>query len=293
LNNNRTLLLTGGTGFLGSNLIHRFVQSNFRLVILVRSVSNLWRIQNLLNKIIVFNIDETPLEEVFCNEQIDIIVHCATNYGRKEIDPLEILDANLMLPLKLMQLGAKHGISCFVNTDTILDKRINFYSLSKSQFKEWLKLYASVMTCCNVALEHFYGPGDDRTKFVTFIIRNLLENVDQIPLTAGEQKRDFIYINDVVNAFFIIIEKALGADNGYISYEIGTGEAVSIRDFVCHVSRLVGNNRTHLDFGAQAYRDHEVMTSSVDLTAIRNLGWSPSYSLEEGLRLTIEIERHL
>jgi predicted glycosyltransferase involved in capsule biosynthesis len=75
------------------------------------------------------------------------------------------------MPLQLLELGKKTRVNCFINTDTILDKRVSYYSLSKNQFREWLELYAKEMICLNVALEHFYGPYDDNTKFVSIYHR--------------------------------------------------------------------------------------------------------------------------
>lgn len=290
-NNPMTILLTGGTGFLGSSLLRRLVADGNRIVLVKRGGSDTSRITDLLDQITSCNIDLVSPETIFREHSIDLILHCATSYGRRDEDPRTLLEANLFLPLTLLELGSKNGVRCFINTDTILDKRVSSYSLSKSQFKEWLKQYASGMTCINVALEHFYGPGDDRTKFVSFIIRSLLDNVERIPLTAGRQKRDFIYIDDVVDAFLRIIAVNTELGNGFFNYEIGTGKTVTIRDFVSDVKRLTGGCETVLDFGVIPYREHEVMESFVDISAISALGWKPSISMEEGLRRTILAER--
>lgn len=288
-----TILLTGSTGFLGSNLLQALVRSDFQIIILKRSSSDTSRIDRLMGRVLSFDSDIVSLDSIFAAHSIDIIMHCATNYGREEKDPRTLLDANLFLPLNLLELGRRHGVRCFINTDTILDKRVSWYSLSKSQFKEWLKLYASNMTCINVALEHFYGPGDDRTKFVTFIIRSIMENVEKIPLTPGAQKRDFIFIDDVVAAFLKIIERSRSLDNGFFSYEIGSGETVRIKEFVAQVKSILAESSSILEFGALPYREHEVMESHVDTMAIRELGWRPTITLVEGLRRTIAIEREL
>ena len=85
-------------------------------------------------------------------------------------------------------------VKYFLNTDTFLDRRINFYSLSKKQFLEWLKLYSKDLVCANLVLEHFYGPEDDASKFVSFVIQSLLKNVSSLDFTPGDQKRDFIFM---------------------------------------------------------------------------------------------------
>lgn len=287
------ILMTGGTGFLGGNLLPSLVGSGHRLVLAKRSGSDLSRYGTSPDSVTCYDIDRISPERIFRENRIDLILHCATNYGRGDDDPRSLLEANLFLPLTLLELGRRSGVTCFVNTDTILDKRVNAYSLSKSQFREWLKLYSTGMACINVALEHFYGPGDDRSKFVTFIIRSMLDNAERIPLTPGDQKRDFIFIDDVVDIFSRIVDSAPALDSGFFGYEVGTGTTVRIRDFVGIVKRLVGESRTVPDFGALPYRDQEVMESRVDTSAVRALGWTPSVTLEEGLRRTIEAERTL
>lgn len=89
-------------------------------------------------------------------------------------------------PCNYWQYGKKHGIRAFINSDTILDKQVNHYSLSKRQFVDWLEHFRTDVTCVNVALEHFYGPGDDPSKFVMWVIRQLLAGTPRIDLTPGD-----------------------------------------------------------------------------------------------------------
>jgi nucleoside-diphosphate-sugar epimerase len=289
-----TILLTGGTGFLGSNLLKNLIPLNYKLILLKRSFSNTSRINDFIDKVITYDIDrEEDLECIFRKHQIDMIIHCATSYGRREVAPLTIIAANLLLPLKLLQLGLEHNVTCFINSDTLLDKRVSHYSLSKSQFKDWLRAYSDKMACVNIALEHFYGPYDDDSKFVTYIIRHILENIENIDLTIGEQKRDFIYIDDVVDAFEKIIRYSLSVEGGFFDYEIGTNRPFKIREFVTLVKKMSENTKTHLNFGALPYRPNEIMDSQADTTAIKKLGWKPKVSLEDGLRKTIDFERRL
>lgn len=287
----KNVLLTGATGFLGSNIIKILSKENFNIIILKRSFSKTHRIDDIADRIKSYNADQIKLEDIFIENKIDIIVHCATVYGQRDIEPLSLIEANLTLPLQLLELGKKNRVSCFINTDTILDKRVSYYSLSKNQFREWLELYANEMICLNVALEHFYGPYDDDTKFVSYIIDRILNNAEKIDLTAGKQKRDFIYIDDVVSAFITIIKNMDKFKKGFLRYEIGTGNAVEIQKFVRLVKDIAKNNRTALYFGAIPYRENETMKSRADITEICKLNWKPEYTLEEGLLRTINIER--
>lgn len=285
------ILLTGATGFLGSNLLVRLVEDGHNVIVIVRHSSSLQRIVSLLDRVTIHTVEDTDYRDLFHSNNIETIIHCATNYGRGAIDPLELLDANLIMPLKLLQTGCNSGVSCFINTDTILDKRVSTYALSKSQFREWLGNYAQKMVCVNVALEHFYGPQDNPTKFVSFIVKQLLDGVDSIDLTLGEQKRDFIFIDDIVSAFLLILDNCSSMKSGCYDYEIGTGDSISIREFVELVKQLSGNTHTHLNFGAIPYRENEAMQTVVNTAGIFALGWKPRTTLTEGLSKMIAIER--
>lgn len=288
----KKLLLTGGTGFLGSNLLRRFVaDGRYEVVLLKRSFSNAARIKDLIGSFRAYDVDSVPFEKVFDENEISVIVHCATNYGRRFVPASELIDANLIYPLRLLQLGQERGRPIFINTDTILDKRINAYSLSKKHFFDWFEFFSQKSVCVNVALEHFFGPADDPSKFVTRIVLDLLREVDALDLTLGEQKRDFIYIDDVVEAFLAIIDHSQTLKEGLYRFEVGSGQNTSIREFVELVKSLTGNSKTRLNFGALEYRENEVMESRVDLRALRALGWTPKTSVQAGLSRTIAAER--
>ncbi len=289
-NNTKTYLFTGGTGFLGSNILKTMITQRIRIIVLKRKTSNLSRIEKIADKIDFYNIESTDLDKLFQDNQISKIIHCATNYGRQKVSSIEILEANLILPLKLLELGRKYGTRHFINTDTVLDMRVNEYSLSKNQFKQWLQTFAEKMVCINVEIEHFYGPSDDRSKFVSHIIHSLLDKVDKIDLTPGEQKRCFIYIDDVVDAFVKIIKKSDSLENGYFNYQVGSEEPIEIRKFVEQAKALTGNTMSQLNFGALKYRKNEVMSPRLNLSALKRLGWEQKVTLSEGLIKTIEKE---
>jgi CDP-paratose synthetase len=288
--NNKTILVTGGTGYLGSHVVRRLIYEGAKVIVLKRSFSNLQKIKDLSNRIKFINIDEANIEDAFRENSIDIIVHCATNYGRANTKPTHLIDANLMLPLTLLQLALQYGVKSFINTDTILDTRVNYYALSKGHFCDWLKTFSKKIVCCNVALEHFYGPNDDKTKFVSYIINEMITQSEIINLTLGEQKREFIYISDVVDAMISICKFVQLNSTGYFRFEVGSGVTVSIKEIVKLIGKLCQNKISKINFGAIPYRENEIMKSNVDLSALLALGWAPLIPLEEGLLKTIEAD---
>jgi CDP-paratose synthetase len=281
------ILLTGSTGFLGSHLLNKLV-NNHSVTCLKRTSSSLSRVNHLASKACWVDIESTDMHQLLLEKKIDYIIHCATDYGRKEVNPIETIEANLVLPLRLLHASSGTNVSAFINTDTILDKRINHYSLSKSQFVEWLRSYSKDYVVINLAIEHFYGPKDDVSKFASFIISRLVNNeVNGIDLTEGLQKRDFIHIDDVTEAFIKIINNIGSLEKNFYHFEVGSNQLISIRDFVELVKKLCNNTNTLLNFGVLPYRENEVMSTNVDTSFLKSLGWQVQFTLEEGLRDTI------
>ena len=287
------IFLTGATGFLGAHLLEMLVSSGKFVHCLKRSTSNLDRVSHIKHNVQWVDLANNDFDKYFKHHQINCVIHCATNYGRNQSDPIEIVNVNLQLPLQLLHASIKNNVKIFINTDTILDKRINSYSLSKKHFSEWLMSYANNITAVNIALEHFYGPNDNSSKFVTFLLHELLKNAQSINLTAGEQKRDFIYIEDVVSAFKIILENTHNLSAGYHHFEVGTGRSIQIRELATLLKRITQNNSTALNFGTIPYRENECMDSTVNIKKLTTMGWKPQHSLEDGLIKTVKLEKSL
>ena len=136
-------------------------------------------------------------------------------------------------------------------------------------------------------LEHFYGPGDNDSKFTSYVINSCIENIPKLELTLGEQKRDFIYIDDVISAYLILLEKMDTFSDEFNEFDVGSGETISIKDFVKIVHQLT-QSQSFLDFGAVPYRKGEVMLSEINIEPLARLGWECKTNLEQGLKLTLE-----
>lgn len=290
------ILLTGSSGFLGSALVRFWAERGHDLWLLARPSSCLNRLEDLLTTVKVVRAS-TPAEVMTAvwEAMPDAIVHTACSYGRKGESALDVLDANMRLGVSLLQAVLERDSlestqpTLFLNTGTVLEPGVSLYSLSKTQFSAWgAALAASApqrLKFIDVRLQQMYGPGDDGSKFITHVIEACRQNVPRLALTMGEQLRDFIHIDDVVQAYDHILERQNQfAASDFI--DIGSGNAVSIRKFVELTKQLTGA-KTILDFGAVPYRVNEAMNSVADISRMENLGWRAKYSLAEGLATTL------
>ena len=240
-----TVLLTGATGFLGSHLCEKLVRDGYKVIILKRKKSDTWRIDSLLSKLDSYNIEETPISQIFESEEVSTVIHTATNYGRNDEKPSVIVESNILFPLRLIEIAVEHNTDTFLNTDTILYEYLNYYSLSKKQFINWLSFYTNKIRVFNLKLEHVYGEKDGTQKFISRVIDSFLCNREQIGLTEGKQIRDFIYVEDVVSAYMKILKKSTTFKKKYFEYSIGSGVPTTINEIVELIKKL---NRKNLRF---------------------------------------------
>lgn len=278
----KTILISGINGFLGSHLAET-LSLEYNIVGLEYSLDNLFRIDNNYK---VYSAKNGIPESIFTEQTIDIVIHTATFYGRNNEDLIQLFNSNLYSPFNLLDRAIYHGCQLFVNTDTVLDRFVSPYALTKQQFQEWLYLRKNEIKVINMQLEHFYGPGASPTNFITSMINKLNNNEPQIDLTIGDQERDFVYIDDIVNAYLTVIDKQEFIGEPYSSFQVCTNQMISIKKLMFLLKDLTESNSI-LNFGAIPYRENELMHSKTDNTSLCALGWNPNFSTKEGLKQTL------
>jgi len=278
----KNILITGINGYLGSNLAKSLAKDH-NIIGLEYSLNNLHRIEGHNFKI--YAVENGVPDELFAENQIDTIIHTATFYGRQNEAVKTIANANLFIPFDLLDKAIENGCTTFINTDTVLDRFVSTYALTKRHFQEWLYLRRNEIKIINMQLEHFYGPEAPETNFITAMIKRLKQNEPTIDLTAGEQLRDFIYIDDVIAAYQTILKK-LPLPVAYSEFQVSTEQLISIKELLQTLKELTSST-SKLNFGAIPYRENELMHSETDNSKLINLGWEPENTIKQGLLKTI------
>lgn len=285
----KNILITGGTGYFGSHLARRLLNDH-NLIILKRKSSNLKKLIDIKEKLSFFEIENSKNLDAFMDFNLDLIIHCATEYGRKDNNVKDVLDTNLLLPLKMINFAKSRNID-FINIDTYSNvKKIGYsylpkYNLTKKHFAEIAKKVSEKnnFKLLNLRLEHLYGPNDSESKFINWLFKECLRNSPEIKLTKGEQIRDFIYIDDAINALSILIKNINKINYGPNQIGLGTGTGISIKK-VSEIIKKETKSSSKLMFGSLKYRDNEIMKSISNIEILNKLGWVNKISLNEGIK---------
>jgi len=297
------VLVTGAAGFIGLNLIRKLLEYDCRIIGLDRPSADRWRIKDILSKIQfieqdLYTLDPAKLKPQLSNTQI--IYHLAADFpAGNEADNKTVLQANIVGTSNMLQLANRLGVERFVNcgscfeygngsalSENTVPAPIDEYGVSKTAALMIGNVFYKKYGVPVISLRPFtaYGPFEARQRLIPHTILCALDSVD-IELTEGKQKRDLVFIDDIVDAFLTasISEKGLGE-----VFNISTGKETSVKEFVLSVISKT-DSKTKPLFGARPYRESEFWSLSGDPSKMQNqLGWSARYSLEDGLNKTIE-----
>ena len=283
-----TILVTGATGFLGSEIVKRLVKESYSVIILKRSFSNVNRIISVIEKCIIYDIDNTSISSIFKENKVDIIFHFANTYGKNKESFENIIYTNYTFPSVLLKEAISSGVKSFFNADTSLSSSLNEYTLTKSHFREILTFHENKINIYNLELEYFYGPGDDNWKFINLIMNSFINKVKSLELTSGNQSRNFIYIHDVVEAYFTLLNAKIQFTGKVKNIQVGSDELITIKELVLLSKNISNNSTTTLNFGAIEARKNETKSNFCNTSILKELGWKCKFNLIDGLKIVYE-----
>lgn len=300
----KKILITGATGFIGSNLLRRCLVENAEVHILSEKTANRWRLEDVLGHVKEHCADledNTQLEKIVSSIKPEIIFHLAA-YGilswQKDID--RIMKINFLGTVNLLNTCKKTGFEIFVNTGSVFEYGGKNNPLKENDVLEPVSDYgvskaASTLFCQAVGkrdnepivtLRLFtpYGYYEEPPRLIPSVILSCIKKENPKVSSPGSV-RDFIFIEDVVGSYIKVVDNINNAKGEIIN--IGYGRQYTVGRVVNTIMQLTGNS-VKPEWGSTTARYIESKMCKADISKARKLlNWEPEYSLEEGLRKTI------
>lgn len=301
----KSVFITGGSGFIGSHLSRRLVNEGAEVSILSKRNSSLHLISDIKKEIRIYHSEITDINSLLkIVKKISprIVFHLAgkVNTGSGFELTKTLIDVNLLGTINMLQASYESGAVekfLFVGTsDVYRDMKIPFlensdinpisaYAASKASAEIFCRLLAVEYKIPWVILRPFivYGGGQAAAMFIPQLIKSALKGEDFL-MTGGEQTRDFLYIDDFIDA---CVRAGLRKETDGEIINVASGREVLIADIAKKVMSML-DNPVKIRFGALPYRKNERWRVKADIRkAKRILRWRPETSLTEGLKNTI------
>ncbi len=295
------LLVTGCTGFIGSNLVRGLVDTGHTVHAVVRPSSDLAILGEARSRITTHVFDEGSgdLRPIVSAAQPDVVLHLASLYltHHKPEQTADLVRSNVLFGTLLLEAMHECDVRRLINTGTTWQHfedgtydPVNLYAATKQAFQDVVEYYvrARNFQVLTLKLSDTYGPGDPRPKIFK-LLRRTAESGDILRMSPGEQKLDPLYIDDAVAAFLRAVELVSSVPEGNTGrhqiYAALTGDARTLREIVELFSRALGRDIS-VEWGGLPYRPREVFAP---YTRGENIpGWMPEVGIEEGLRRLAE-----
>lgn len=302
-------LVTGGAGFIGSNLVEKLILRGDSVVIVDNlSMGKIENINCFPEKYVSFYKEDITnysfMEQLLISEKFDYIVllgavasvaDSVQNPQRTHIinqeanvNIYEIIRKNKLKIKKLLfaSSAAVYGDEPTLpkSEDSII-KPLTPYAIDKFASERYALTYGKLYDIPTIATRFFnvYGPKQNPESpysGVLSIIKNKLKNDEVFTMYGdGEQTRDFTYIDDVIEAILILLHNT---DIKWDVYNVATGKAISLNEIIKIFEKISNKN---LKIRYEQERKGDIKKSQADITKIReNVGFNPRFSLELGLK---------
>ncbi|WP_300302120.1 NAD(P)-dependent oxidoreductase [Ferrovibrio sp.] len=280
-----TILVSGGTGYIGRHLVRHLIAQGETVHVLCQPDSDTTFLPAAVT--IHRGIQAADLPAVLSGLRPQTCFHLATryqhDYGPADIAPL--LDSNLVFGTTLADAAMRSGCRSFINAGTAsqMDRDGNYapaslYAASKQAFEDLLAYFAlrRGMACRTVLLYDTYGPQDTRGKLLMNLIASARTGM-RLELSPGEQEVDLLHIGDAIDGLLA----AAAATDQMARYALSSGSPLSLRQLASMIERIAGR-APNIAWGARPYRDGEIMQTWK--TGTPPPGWRPQRRLEDFLR---------
>jgi nucleoside-diphosphate-sugar epimerase len=288
------IVITGATGFVGSNLTKYFLNLNYEVHLIVRPNSDLsnlnmndsnlkiFRYDNNLNSLISFFKVTNPI----CT------FHLASNFvaehNSSQIDGL--VASNILFGLHLLEAMKEANVRTLINTGTSWQhynnedyNPVSLYAATKQAFESLIEYYVQAEEFKAITLKLFdtYGEMDRRPKLINLLNQFSRDNTE-LKLSPGDQKINLVHIEDVCIAYNSAMKLVSKQNNGtHKKYVVKHANSYSLKQ-VLNIFEKETNKKLNIFWGGKSYRKREVMQLWEKGEVLPN--WEAKIGLEEGLR---------
>ncbi len=296
------ILVTGGAGFIGSNLVDHLISLGHEVSVLDNLSTG--KIENVNKKanLYISSIEDKNIEKIFEKERFHIVYHMAAQIDvQKSIkDPVYDGDVNILGSINILDNCRKYEVKKIIYSSSAavygepkylgIDEKhsikpISYYGLSKYVPEEYIRLYGCIYNLDYTILRYanVYGIRQDpkgEGGVISIFLEKLLRKESPIIFGDGSAKRDFIYVEDIVGANIKAMEKG-----NKETFNIGTGKYISIKDLAQIMIEKINPKEKEK---YEKERKGDIQASYFNIDKAKNiLEWHPNYGVEEGVEKTI------
>lgn len=309
------ILITGASGFVGANLLRRLIEEmpSQKVHVLLRKSSNTWRIDDALKKVsthVVDLQDQLKINRLVQKIKPRTIFHLAAHgaYPYQQLGEKEIIDTNVICTFNLIQACLRTGFNAFINTGSSSEYGINQKPMSEGDLltpitaygvsKAWATLYGQYLALAQkvpittLRLFGVYGFYEPLGRLVPNIILSLLKK-EQPTLIASHFARDFVFVDDVVDAYLSAAENCsqLIPRSGIVPqfiFNIGSGRQTTLKEIFYFIKDIIRIDIEPIwDNHANHSFDTDRRIADIEMAKI-HLGWEPKTNLDNGLQQTVD-----
>lgn len=245
----RKVLITGGSGFIGSNILHCFFKKGEELHTLVRGTTDMWRIRDIVDDIHIHIgdlSDEQQLREILSKVKPDVVINSSGAVrGFSMTDQMGVVQGNFINTVNIVNACIESNIDVFLNTgsayecgfsnnpiseDNCQNMPIGLYGIAKRAEREYVETIARKYSKNYLTMRLFtpYGHYDSHRRLIPHIITSLI--LDKTPKIKNPKAgRDFIFVDDVATAFYkIALDPGLFGTR--LTIDIATGKLTKVSE---------------------------------------------------------------
>lgn len=298
----RRAIVTGGTGYVGKNLITRLLDEGWNVALIARNRKYIDSYVRKNESLSIFFAEPSDIElfNFVKNFNADVIFHiagyaCEIN-NTNDIDLL--VSSNIGFGVKVLEAGARAGVSKVITTGSHWQHYENsderdrcLYSATKHAFEVVCRFYSDAygMQFIHLHLFDVYGDNDNRPKLFNLLI-NSAETQKCLDMTKGEQYINLIYISDVIDAYMqaykLLAENAVAP---HAVFGVGQNEKITLKELVGKFNML-SSKKVQVNWGKKGYRKREVMLPWTKFEKIP--GWQPKVTLDQGICSILNTKTH-